>query len=374
MQHIRLNRGVSRIAAAGSLGLDRSTLTRSVRSLMDSGLVRETGKYRGKPGSGRMATGLEVDPGFGLVLGIEAQTERLRWALVDLYGEIADAGSSRYGAAPGGLEDQLAALVASVRARMSGERRPLVGVGIGLSGVVDPYGGIIVHSYPLGIVDTLPLRDRLEAGLGVPVFVENDANCCCWSELAFRRTPENRNFIALLGEFRNIDVGSNRRTGIAFGIGISIRDSVFHGDNFTAGEFRSLLYDHGKPSHSQFSITDEDAARLPGDRAVLDRVFRELAYNVSLIANTFDITKIVVTGDFAGYPDILSPHLERELARNWLYQTPRKCAIEYPNDGDRAVSLGAAGLVVKKLFSVPGMTDHLDEEVGAILLDRMRAL
>jgi hypothetical protein len=30
--------------------------------------------------------------------------------------------------------------------------------------------------------------------------------------------------------------------------------------------------------------------------------------------------------------------------------------------------------VVKKLFSVPGMTDHLDEEVGAILLDRMRAL
>jgi hypothetical protein len=124
--------------------------------LMDSGLVRETGKYRGKPGSGRMATGLEVDPGFGLVLGIEAQTESLRWALVDLYGEIADAGSSRYGGAPGGLEDQLAALVASVRARMSGERRPLVGVGIGLSGSSTPMAGS--SSIPTPSASSIPCR------------------------------------------------------------------------------------------------------------------------------------------------------------------------------------------------------------------------
>ena len=49
-----------------------------MRQLIECGLVRPTGKYREKPGAGRMATGLEINPGFALVLGIEVQTEFFR--------------------------------------------------------------------------------------------------------------------------------------------------------------------------------------------------------------------------------------------------------------------------------------------------------
>jgi DNA-binding transcriptional regulator LsrR (DeoR family) len=77
-QHIRLNRGISRIAVASDLDLDRSTITKVVRQLMEDGLVLTTGKYHGKPGVGRMATGLEINPNFGLVLGIEVQAEFCR--------------------------------------------------------------------------------------------------------------------------------------------------------------------------------------------------------------------------------------------------------------------------------------------------------
>ena len=372
LHYVRLNRGVSRIQAAADLELNRSTLTKVVRFLMEQGLVRETGKYRGKPGVGRMAIGLEIDSGFGLVLGVEVQTEAFRWVLVDLYGTLMASGSKAFDAAGSPLEDQLCALIDGIRAENSGrETRPIVGVGIGISGIVDPYTGTVIYSYPLGITDPLNLRDRVALKTEVPDFIDNAANCCGWSEMAFRQAPEGRNFLALLGEFRNIDVTQNRQSGFAFGIGIAIRENVLHGDNFTAGEFRSLKYDHDKPSHSQFSINDAEAARLPTDREVLLRLFDEIAYNVSLLVNTLDITKIVLSGEFSRYREDLAPILEREIRKNWLYQKPRSCSIEHSPDGDNSVSIGAAGLFIQKLFSVPGMTDHIDEEVGFVLLERM---
>lgn len=371
LQHIRRNRGKSRISIAEDLELDRSTITKVVRDLMERGLVRTTGKYRGKPGVGRMATGLEINPDFSLVLGIEAQTEFFDAVLVNLDGVRIESRRYEYDKKAEGLASQLELIVKEAMGRATELKKDLAGVGIGLSGIVDPYRGIILHSNPLGVDEPYPLRELLESKLDLPIFVENDANCCCWGELAFRHGENVRNFMTILGEFRNVDVARNRVSGTAFGIGIVIRGSVFHGDTFTAGEFRSLRYDQKHPSHSQFAITDAEAARLPKDAAVLGRVFDEVAYNMSLLVNCLDMTKIVVAGDFAKYERELSPRIEREIRRNWLYATQKLCSIEYSPDAAQAVPIGAAGLFIEKLFSVPEMTDHTDEDVGFILLERI---
>ncbi len=371
LQHIRRNRGKSRISIAEDLELDRSTITKVVRDLIERGFVRTTGKYRGKPGVGRMATGLEIDPGFALVLGIEAQTEFFDAVLVNLDGTMIDSRRYEYNKAAVGLAEQLEIIIQISEKQAAELNARLAGVGIGLSGIVDPYHGVILYSNPLGIAEPYPLRDLLERKLDLPIFVENDANCCCWGELAFRHGEDARNFIAMLGEFRNVDVARNRVSGTAFGIGIVIRGSVFHGDTFTAGEFRSLRYDQKHPSHSQFAITDAEAARLPRDTSVLGRVFDEVAYNMSLLVNCLDMTKIVVAGDFAKYAKDLTPRIEREIQRNWLYATKKQCKIEYSPDAAQAVPIGAAGLFIEKLFSVPEMTDHTDEDVGFILLERI---
>lgn len=373
LQHIRANRDISRIAIAKDLGLDRSTITKVVRQLMEIGLVRTTEKYHDETWAGRKATGLEINPHFGLVLGIEAQTEIFRTVLVNLDGETVGTGRYPYDCAGESLEGRILAIIAEAKERCADIGSPLVGVGIGLSGIVDPYRGEIVYSNPLGIQEPLALGEKLAAKTDLPVFLENDANCGCWGEMAFNGATNGRNFLSLLGEFRNIDISANRKSGVAFGIGVVIKGSVLHGDSFTAGEFRSLRYDHNRPSHTQFSITDEEASRLPGDRDILLRVFEEIAYNVSLLVNIFDITKLVVTGDFARFPDLFAPILQREIQRNWLYQTEKKCAVEFSDAGENAVCLGAAGLFIQKLFTVPDMTDHIEEEVGSILLERLLA-
>lgn len=364
-----MHRGKSRIAIAEDLSLDRSTITKVVRQLIEWGIVRTTGKYHGKPGVGRMATGLEIVPDFALVLGIEAQTEFFRTALVDLDGNILHTKTFPYEGAD--LEKSLAVVITEQLASAKKAGKPLAGIGIGLSGIVDPYEGIIHTSNPLDIHEPFPLREKLEKQFRCPVFVENDANCCCWSEKAFRGSTADRNFLAILGEFRNVDIQDNRFSGIAVGLGIVIRDTVLHGDSFTAGEFKSLLYREETPGRSQFSISDEEAARLPGDTAVLEQVFREIAYNVSLLVNTLDITRIVIAGDFARFTDLLSSSLHKAINRNWSYPEEKKCAVSFSPDGEHSVCLGAAGLFIQKLFSVPEMTDHIEEPVGLILLDRI---
>lgn len=368
-QEIWSNKGKSRIAIAEDLGLDRSTITKVVRLLLENGIVRTTGKYHGKPGVGRMATGLEINPDFALVLGIEVQTEFFRSVLVSLDGSIIHSETVSYEGTD--LEPAISSVIDTQIKEAQKAGRPLAGIGIGLSGIVDSYKGIILHSYPLGIFEPFPLRDRLEKRFECPVFLENDANCCCWSEKAFHRAHSDRNFLAILGEFRNIDIRNNRINGIAVGLGVVIRDTVLHGDSFTVGEFRSLLFDTERPGRSQFSISDEEAERLPNDKAVLDRVFYEIAYNISLLANTLDITRIVIAGDFVNFADLLKHHLETEIAKNWSYPEKRKCIIAFSPDREQSVCLGAAGLFIQKLFSVPDMTDHIEEPVGTILLERV---
>lgn len=371
LQEIRNNPGKSRIAIAEDLDLDRSTITKVVRQLLEYGLVRTTGKYHGKPGVGRMATGLEIDASFMFILGIEVQTEFFRTVLVDLDGTIVSSETLPFEG--NDIEGSVAQIISAHKEEADKNGRHLAGVGIGLSGIVDMYSGIILESNPLGIHKPLHLAQSLINRFNCPVFIENDANCCCWSEKAFRRAPNDRNFLAILGEFRNVDIAANRISGVAMGLGIVIRDTVLHGDSFTAGEFRSLLYDYDNPGSSQFSISDKDAMELPGNTAVLDRLLYEIAYNVSLIVNTLDITRVVIAGDFARYAEALSTHLKTQIDKNWPYPSEKGCAIAVSPDGERSVCLGAAGLFIQKLFSVPEMTDHIEEPVGFILLDRILA-
>lgn len=371
LQHIRNNRGISRISIAHELNLDRSTITKIVNQLLAYKMVLTTGKYHGQPGAGRKATALEINPEFGLVLGIEVQTDFFKTILIDLDGSLIESKTSPYLTQNGDLETQLYTIITEAVTDSQKKEIPLLGVGIGLSGIVDPYKGEIIYSNPLDIDSPLPLKKRLTESTGLPVFIENDANCCCWGEMAFRPNKQHRNFLALLGEFRRVDITNHPKPGIAAGIGVVIRGNVLHGDNFTVGEFRSLLYNYDKPSHVQFAISDEEATSLPANKKVLQKVLKELAYNVSLIVNTLDISKIVIAGDFSHYYNDLKPILLTEIQKNWLYDNKRTCEIECPSDENNAVSMGAAGLFISKLFSIPDMTDHIEEEVGFILLEKL---
>ncbi|MFD6053767.1 ROK family transcriptional regulator [Agromyces sp. NPDC060279] len=168
----------SRADLARGTGLTRVTVSDLVAELMGEGLVVELGQ-REDARPGKPATLLDVARGAFRIVGIDVSGHRVvRGAVLDLSGTILERAESPLGGATG---ERAFELVAELAARLVGlATAPVLGVGIGTPGVVDPRG--TVRSAPnLGWAD-LPLQARLSARLGLPVHATNDANAAVLAE------------------------------------------------------------------------------------------------------------------------------------------------------------------------------------------------
>ncbi|HEX5387821.1 MAG TPA: ROK family protein [Gemmatimonadales bacterium] len=97
-----------------------------------------------------------------------------------------------------------------------------IGAGIGAPGPLDTRRGVVLLTPNLGWVN-LPLRQRMQEGLGLPAAIDNDANC------------------AALGEWwRGAARGAQQAIGITIGTGIGggiiVDGRLHHGASDCAGE------------------------------------------------------------------------------------------------------------------------------------------
>lgn len=97
-----------------------------------------------------------------------------------------------------------------------------IGIGAGAPGPLDAEAGVVLLTPNLGWVD-YPLRDRLQAALGLPTVIDNDANC------------------AVLGEWwQGAAQGTRHAIGFTIGTGIGggivVNGELYHGASGCAGE------------------------------------------------------------------------------------------------------------------------------------------
>lgn len=361
LRAIWLNPGLSRIKLAEMLDLDRSTVTKIMQGILERGIVETAGKNIAQSGVGRHQISLRINADIGVVLGLEIQDSRYRVVVSTIYGEVIHSYNGKFKTTYETIVPHVVAQITKAKAYIDEQGMFLLGIGIGVPGIVDPYTGIIIRSNPLQIQESFDLRKALETHFDEYVFIENDANCCCWGELAFRPENRERNFLTVLGEFRYVVKGSRELHGLAMGLGLVIRERVLHGDHFTAGEYRSV---YASPRTGQFLIPWDDLCRIPDDEKVLDDVYRELTANLAFLVNSIDLTKIVFTGDIAEHPGNIKDLLASAIEESWVYDLDRNFIIGFSEFGENAVAIGAAGLFIEKLFSVPDMADRFEELVG----------
>ncbi|MGX5696939.1 ROK family transcriptional regulator [Agromyces soli] len=168
----------SRADVARETGLTRVTVSDLVAELMEEGLVVELGQ-REDARPGKPATLIDVDRGAYRIIGIDVSGHRvLRGAVLDLSGTILERAELPLGGATG---ERAFELVAELGARLIAlATAPVLGVGVGTPGVVNPLGSVC--SAPnLGWTD-LPLQARLAARFGLPVHATNDANAAVLAE------------------------------------------------------------------------------------------------------------------------------------------------------------------------------------------------
>lgn len=211
----------SRADVARETGLTRVTVSDLVSVLMAEGLVIELGPQEaGRPG--KPATLIDVDRAAFQILGLDlSEHDVFRGAVMDLGGAVVARAEVALDDATG---EDAAARVVALAERLAGlATAPVLGVGIGSPGVVDPVG--VVRSAPnLGWHDE-PLQHRVAAAVGVPVHVANDANVAV---LAEHGASDSRDLLLV-------------RIGHGVGAGLIVGGHAVVGSGYAAGEIGHVV-------------------------------------------------------------------------------------------------------------------------------------
>jgi predicted NBD/HSP70 family sugar kinase len=218
---------LSRADLARSTHLTRAATSELAAELLAEGLVEELGT-RSDQGVGKPATLLGLVPDARLTVTLDLSDDaRFRAALVDLGGKVLD---RRAAGRDGRRGESALELAMELSVDLAGAAaRPLLGVGVGSPGVVDP-AGIILEAPNLGW-HGVDLSARLAQAIPAPVHVANDANAAALGELGLGGPAERSLFLVKIGH--------------GVGAGLVLDGHLVVGDRFAAGEIGHVVVDPG---------------------------------------------------------------------------------------------------------------------------------
>jgi predicted NBD/HSP70 family sugar kinase len=222
---------VSRADLARATNLTRVTTSDLATELLAEGLIEELGQREGTGRVGKPATLLGVVPDARFTIAVDLSDDaRFHAALVDLSGKVLDRRvAERHGRTGDAAVDIVRTLCADLAAAAD---RPLLGVGVGSPGVVDPRG-VVVEAPNLGWFD-LGLASALGRDVAVPVHVANDANAAVLGELGLGGAADRSLFVVKVGQ--------------GVGAGLVLDGHLVVGDRFAAGEIGHVVVDpDGEP-------------------------------------------------------------------------------------------------------------------------------
>src|SRR5918995_5296947 len=137
LTHLRQNAPISRAALAEITGLNRATITRLVRELIEHGFVHEIGFQ--SIHAGRPSILLQLDPAAGCIIGAEIEVKFGSVILTDLAAHVLWRQEVDFGDhdEPEAVLNSTAQLVRQAFSRANETDRRILGLGMSLPGLVD---------------------------------------------------------------------------------------------------------------------------------------------------------------------------------------------------------------------------------------------
>ncbi|RZI48033.1 ROK family protein [Lactococcus kimchii] len=231
-------------------------------------------------------------------------------------GRLGDQGAF---ATPDNLEDfyqHLTAIVEQFR-----ENTDICGVAISAPGAVNKRSGVIEGASALPYIHNFNIQAELEKRFGLPVSIENDANCAALAEVNFGVAKGLSDVLFLV-------------LGTGVGGAVVVDGKVHHGKHLFGGEFGFMLMDD-RHSFSELGTTIRMAERYnkrTGENldaiAIFEKAFAgdEIAqeerdvfvFNVAKgifnLQYSFD-PELIIIGGGVSQADWLIPTLQKELVR-----------------------------------------------------------
>ncbi len=211
-------RHISRADVSRLTSLTRTTVSDLVTELQGKGLVQEIGYGQSK--GGRSPILLSVIDDARHLIGIDLENDELRGAVVNLRNEIISSASLPLNSREG--DEALTLLYELVDSLIATTDKPLLGIGVGTPGLVDPGNKVVLRAVNLNWRG-MPLGDLLQERYHLPVYVANDSQLAALAQYMFGANQYDGDLIVV-------------KVGTGIGAGIILGGRLFHGDRFGAGE------------------------------------------------------------------------------------------------------------------------------------------
>lgn len=375
---------ISRTELAKRSGLPAATITRIVGEFLAAGLISE--KQVEESSGGRPPVLLSINPAAGYVVGIKLREDSMTIAVCDLNcAVIYSADEQIEGEAT--PQRVVAAMTNAVKNSVSAAGIGLsqvLGIGVGLSGLIDSARGLCRYSAILNWQD-VDLASALQLELHLPVRIDNDVNTLAVAERYFGGGRDVANFLLLT-------------LGRGIGLGIVIGGEIYRGSNGGAGEFGHMTIDTsaqaplcncGKRGCLEAIASDygilraatgadpghhvEDAiGRLiergqqgdPEIRAIFARAGEALGIALANLANLFDPARVLIGGEGLRAGELLLGPMRATLPLHRFGAAYESIELVPETADDVSWARGAASLLLREVFRPP-----IYESDEAIVID-----
>jgi predicted NBD/HSP70 family sugar kinase len=386
LRELLLSGETTRQALVDKTGLSLATVGLVIAALLRERLVVEVGTQDSDGGRPRSLLRMSAD--YGVAVGVDVGEDAIRIEAFDLRWQTTGTvvlPMDRELRGPDSVVDLISMGVTRVVADKAVESRRLLGVGVGVSGIVERGPDAVVHAVAFGW-DDVPLGRMLRAKLGAPVLVDNGAKTMGQAEMWFGAGRGARDaVVALLG------------TGV--GAAVFADGRLYRGSQSSAGEWghtpivvggrtcrcgsrgcleayiggTALLDRWAELGGAHQPGTSGNEARLrdilggspadPRRGRLIEELSDYLGAGLATLINLFNPERIVLAG-WVGLligPAILEA-VKARAAAYALRQPFESVDITLGRLGIDAVALGAATLVIDDLLAVDvGPADGVPE-------------
>lgn len=368
---------ISRADIARTTSLTRTTVSEIVSELLETGIVTETGV--GHSAIGKPPIHVEFNADAKQLICVDLGEDEFRGALVNLRGDVLERHSLPLEDRKGDAALQLVHRL--VEGLWSLVEAPVLGIGIGTPGPVDPNLGVVHQAVNRDWVN-LDLKEILGSRFKVPIHIANDSHVAALAECAYGghgRTPS----LVLI------------KVGEGIGSGIVLGGDLHAGDGSSAGEIGHLCVERGglpcscgnlgcletvASTPALLRIMQEQARRAkdtpfgravaargasldllrdfnalgdPQARSLVQDLGAHLGVVAASIAGVLNVKQIVLSGTPALFGDPLLEAMRAEIRARVLPEQAKETEVLFSTIGSEIVIQGACALVLRRELNLP---------------------
>lgn len=368
LNYLRVHGPTARTEIVRNTGLSAGSVSEITGELIQNSFVFE--ESTGESSGGRKPILLALNPDVGYVVGIKLMEDKITIAITNFLADIIATKQVEYTlGSPQVVIKNIADVIYTFIQETDLPKENLLGVGIGLSGIVDAENGILYHSPIIGWND-IPIGEMLSEIMNVPVLIDNDVNTFTLTELWFGIGRGAEHFMTVT-------------VGRGIGLGIVTNGNIYRGQG-GAGEFGHTviarggrLCECGKQGCLEAYISDpallkeasEKGIILPADgietlsdlaasgnaeaAEIISSAGAIFGSALANLANIFDPDFIIVGGEGLHLGDAFLQSMQETFLRDTMPALRGRTKITIDQLNDSAWARGAAGLILQDIFQSP---------------------